>query len=86
MGHDYAGRTNSLDLPLSVPPTRICSCPAASVGACVGLLKTCVRRDAGDVRYLEMAMKALAEIRDLFKIRAEAESKLTAASRRRTRA
>ena len=52
----------------------------------MGLLKTCVRRDAGDVRYLEMAMKALAEIRDLFKIRAEAESKPTAASRRRTRA
>jgi hypothetical protein len=39
-----------------------------------------VRRDAGDVRFLEVAMKALREIRDLFKIGAEAESKLKAAS------
>jgi len=37
------------------------------------------RKDAGDVRYLEVAMKALAEIRDLFKIGAEAESKAGAA-------
>jgi hypothetical protein len=40
-----------------------------------------VGKDAGDVRYLEMAMKALREIRDLFKIGAEAESKLGAAAR-----
>jgi hypothetical protein len=40
-----------------------------------------VRKDAGDVRYLEVAMKALAEIRDLFKIGAEAESKLGLAAR-----
>lgn len=41
-----------------------------------------VRKDAGDVRFLEAAMKALREIRDLFKIGAEAESKLKAASPR----
>jgi hypothetical protein len=39
-----------------------------------------VRKGAGDVRYLETAMKALREIRDLFGIGAEAESKLRAAS------
>ena len=39
-----------------------------------------VCQDAGDPRFLEVAMKALAEIRDLFKIGAEAESKLRAAS------
>jgi hypothetical protein len=38
-----------------------------------------VRKDAGDVRFLEMAMKALREVRDLFGIGAEAESKLKAA-------
>jgi hypothetical protein len=38
-----------------------------------------VRKDAGDVRYLEVAIKALAEIRDLFKIGAKAESKVGAA-------
>jgi len=38
-----------------------------------------VRQNAGDVRYLEVGMKALAEIRDLFKIGAEAESKVGAA-------
>ena len=32
-----------------------------------------VRKGAGDVRFLEMALEALAEIRDLFKIGAEAE-------------
>jgi hypothetical protein len=37
-----------------------------------------VRKDAGDVRFLEVAMKALREIRDLFKIGAEAETKLQA--------
>jgi hypothetical protein len=37
-----------------------------------------VRNGAGDVRYLEVEMKALREIRDLFKIGAEAESKLGA--------
>jgi hypothetical protein len=35
-----------------------------------------VRKDAGDVRYLEIAMKALREIRDLFGIGAETESEL----------
>jgi hypothetical protein len=35
-----------------------------------------VRKDAGDVRYLEGAMAALKEIRDLWIIGAEAESKL----------
>lgn len=39
-----------------------------------------VRKSAGDVRFLEMAMKALREIRDLFGIGAEPESKLTAAA------
>lgn len=39
-----------------------------------------VRKDAGDVRFLEVAMEALRETRDLFKIGAEAESKLKAAS------
>jgi hypothetical protein len=39
-----------------------------------------VRRDAGDPRFLEVAMKALREIRDLLKIGADAESKLKAAS------
>ena len=39
-----------------------------------------VRKDAGDVRYLEVAMKALREIRDLFRIGAEAESKLGVAA------
>ena len=38
-----------------------------------------VRKDAGDLRFLEVAMKALREIRDLFGIGAEAESKLSAA-------
>jgi molybdenum-dependent DNA-binding transcriptional regulator ModE len=38
------------------------------------------RKDAGDPRLLEVAMKALREIRDLFGIGAEAESKLRAAS------
>jgi hypothetical protein len=37
-----------------------------------------VRKDAGDVRFLEVAMKALREIRDLFGIGAEAQSKLKA--------
>jgi hypothetical protein len=43
-----------------------------------------VRKGAGDVRYLEVAMKALREVRDLFGIGAEAESKLgaTASSQR----
>jgi hypothetical protein len=40
-----------------------------------------VRKGAGDPRFLEMAMKALREIRDLFGIGAEAESKLRAAVR-----
>jgi hypothetical protein len=39
-----------------------------------------VRKDAGDVRYLEMAMRAQREIRDLFGLGAEAESKLRAAA------
>lgn len=39
-----------------------------------------VRRNPGDPRFLELAMKALREIRDLFGIGAEAESKLRAAS------
>ena len=39
-----------------------------------------VRRDAGDLRYLEMAMKALREVRDLFGIGAEAASKLRGTS------
>ncbi len=39
-----------------------------------------VRKDAGDVRYLEVAMNALREVRDLFKIGAEAESELRAGS------
>jgi hypothetical protein len=39
-----------------------------------------VRRDAGDVRFLEMALKALHEIRNLFGIGAEAETKLRAVS------
>jgi hypothetical protein len=39
-----------------------------------------VRRDAGDPRFLEVALKALREICDLFGIGAEAESKLRAAS------
>jgi histone H3/H4 len=39
-----------------------------------------VRKGAGDVRFLEVAMKALREVRDLFGIGAEAESKLNAAS------
>jgi hypothetical protein len=38
-----------------------------------------VRNGAGDVRYLEVAMKALREIRDLFGIGAEAQSKLRTA-------
>jgi hypothetical protein len=37
-----------------------------------------VRKDAGEPRFLEVTMKALREIRDLFKIGAEAESKLGA--------
>jgi hypothetical protein len=32
-----------------------------------------VRKGAGDIRYLEVLMKAFAEIRDLFKLGAEAE-------------
>jgi hypothetical protein len=39
-----------------------------------------VRKDAGDVRHLEVALKALREIRDLFGIGAEAEGKQRAAS------
>jgi hypothetical protein len=39
-----------------------------------------VRKDAGDPRFLEVAMKSLREIRDLFGIGVEAESKLSAAS------
>jgi hypothetical protein len=39
-----------------------------------------MRKGAGDVRFLEMAMKALREIRDLFGIGAEAQSKLGAAA------
>ena len=39
-----------------------------------------VSKDAGDVRFLELAMKVLREMRDLFGIGAEAESKLRAAS------
>jgi hypothetical protein len=39
-----------------------------------------VRRNAGDPRFLEMAMKALREIRDLFGIGAEAEGKQRASS------
>jgi hypothetical protein len=39
-----------------------------------------VHRDAGDPRFLELALKASREIRDLFRIGAEAESKLRAAS------
>jgi hypothetical protein len=38
-----------------------------------------VRRDAGDPRFLEVALKALCEIRDLFGLGAEAQSKLRAA-------
>jgi hypothetical protein len=39
-----------------------------------------VRKSAGDVRYLEVALKALRELRDLFGIGAEAEGKQRAAS------
>ncbi len=39
-----------------------------------------VRKSAGDVRYLEVALNALREIRDLFGIGAEAEGKQGAAS------
>ena len=39
-----------------------------------------VRKDAGDPRFLEVALKALREIRDLFGIGAEGEGKLKAAS------
>jgi hypothetical protein len=42
-----------------------------------------VRKDAGDVRYLELALKALAEIRDLLGIRAGPESKLACVVARR---
>jgi hypothetical protein len=38
-----------------------------------------VRKDTGDPRFLDVAMKALAEIRDLFGIGAEAQSKLRTA-------
>jgi hypothetical protein len=40
-----------------------------------------VRKDAGDPRFLELALNALREIRDLFGIGAEAEIKLRATSR-----
>jgi hypothetical protein len=43
---------------------------------------TRVRKGAGDIRYLEIAMDALAEIRDLFGIGAEAESKVSARARK----
>ena len=42
-----------------------------------------VRKDAGDIRYLEVAMKALSEIRDLFKIGPESESSLRAEAPKR---
>jgi len=38
-----------------------------------------VRKDAGDVRFLELPLKALREIRDLFGIGAEAQGKLNEA-------
>ena len=39
-----------------------------------------IRRDAGNPRFLEMAIEALHEICDLFGIGAEAESKLKVAA------
>lgn len=53
----------------------------ATFGREVRIKSVRIRRDSGDVRYLEIAIKALAEIRDLFTIGADAESKVGSFSR-----